>query len=79
MWKKVVHWPGKQCMKSATGKVHHVCQKSKVPLKLKGYKAGTITLKIFLEKRILMHHTSAAPFSTIRFLIPFQLTPANSR
>ena len=36
----------------------------------------TITLKIFLEKRILMRQTLATPFLTIRFLIPFQLTPA---
>ena len=51
MWKDVVHWPGKQCMKSPTGRVH-LWQKLKVPLRLKRYKAGTITLTIFLEKRI---------------------------
>ena len=57
-------------MKLPTGKVH-LCQKSKVSLRLRGYKAGTVTLKIFLENRILKRQTSAAPFSTIGLLIPF--------
>ena len=56
MGKDEVQWPGKQCMKLPTRKVH-LCQKSKVSLRLKGYKAGTITLKIFLGKRILMCQT----------------------
>ena len=49
MWKDVVHWLGKQYIKSSIRKVH-VCLKSKFPLRLKGCKAGTITctLEIFL-------------------------------
>ena len=65
-------------MHEVTNRKVHLRQKSKVPLRVKGYKAGTITLKIFLEKRILMCQTLAAPFSITRFLIPFQLTAANS-
>ena len=63
MWKDVV--PGKQCMKSPTGKIH-LCQKSKVSLRLKGFKAGTITLKIFLMRQILAA-SGPLPINTSEF------------